>query len=100
MVLPVPGSKGLLALNPAGILYRMFSFRPLAWLGRISYGFYMFHQIPHTAYGLLAHRLQGSKGDVTVLTAAIALVATLLLATVSFYLYEKPFLRLKSRFAA
>jgi peptidoglycan/LPS O-acetylase OafA/YrhL len=88
----------LLSLNSAGFLARIFSVRPLAWLGRISYGFYLFHQIPHDAYGILARRLFGTQRDLNLPTAVIAFIATLLLAAVSFQFYEKPFLRLKRHF--
>jgi peptidoglycan/LPS O-acetylase OafA/YrhL len=72
--------------------------RPLAWLGRISYGFYLLHQIPHDAYGMLAHRLFGTQRDINVPTTVIAFIGTLVLAALSFHFYEKPFLRLKRYF--
>ena len=35
----------LCALQPSGPIYRLLSLRPLRWVGRISYGAYVFHVI-------------------------------------------------------
>jgi peptidoglycan/LPS O-acetylase OafA/YrhL len=91
----------LLALNPGGILYRVLTIRPLRRLGQISYGFYVFHDIPHVAYGLLVDHFfdlspKGSRDAV----ALIGLTGTLLLAYLSYRFFEAPFLRLKDRFTA
>lgn len=63
---------------------------PLVWTGRISYGLYLWHW-PVNWY---AYLLPGSRGTRAVLGVALSFVA----ATVSFYLVERPFLRLKRRF--
>lgn len=57
--------------------------RALIYLGRISYGLYVFH--------LLFIYLLGS--------ALAALPATIAVAAASYHFFEKPFLRLKTRFA-
>ena len=80
----------LRALLPESRLYPIFSNAPLRWLGGISYGAYVFHDIPHTLYGHLAHTHRS-------LTALIALPCTLLLATLSYRFLEAPCLRLKAR---
>ncbi len=92
----------LLALNPGGIFYRVLTIKPLRRLGQISYGFYVFHDIPHVAYGLLVDRIFPDVSDAatTNIIAAVALIGTLLLAYLSFRFYEAPFLRLKDRFTA
>jgi peptidoglycan/LPS O-acetylase OafA/YrhL len=71
--------------------------RSLLYLGKISYGLYVYHAlgnvlsnkvIPvHTAFVQLALR------------PASALAITILLAAISYAVLEKPFLKLKRRFA-
>jgi peptidoglycan/LPS O-acetylase OafA/YrhL len=92
----------LLSLQPAGTLYRMLTIKPLRRLGQMSYGFYVFHDIPHLAYGLLVDRVLPNISDAASsdITAAVALAGTLLLSYLSFRFFESPFLRLKERFAA
>jgi peptidoglycan/LPS O-acetylase OafA/YrhL len=79
--------------------------KPVVYLGRISYGLYLFHQLVYT---LIFDRgkaqldrlstsvhLTGWSGAVgTVLTFCIAV----LMAHLSYQFYEKPFLKLKRRF--
>jgi peptidoglycan/LPS O-acetylase OafA/YrhL len=79
--------------------------RPIIYLGRISYGLYLFHQLIYT---LVFHvwkaplvrlseflHLQHWTGGLGTL---ITLCTTILLAHLSYQLYERPFLRLKRRF--
>ena len=89
----------LLSLNPESDFYRILTIRPLRRLGQIrSYGFYVFHDIPHIAYIELAKRIP--IAPVAIVTAIIAFIATLLLSYLSFRFFEAPFLRLKSRYTA
>jgi len=92
----------LLSLQPAGILYRILTIKPLRRLGQISYGFYVFHDIPHVAYGLLVDRVLPNLSDAAsnYITAAVALAGTLILSYLSFRFFESPFLRLKERYTA
>jgi peptidoglycan/LPS O-acetylase OafA/YrhL len=92
----------LLALAPGGILYRVLTIRQLRRLGQISYGFYVFHDIPHLAYGLLIDRIFPNVSDAAScnLTAAVALTGTLVLSYLSYRFFEAPFLRLKDCFTA
>jgi peptidoglycan/LPS O-acetylase OafA/YrhL len=72
----------------------------LDYLGRISYGVYMFH--PLLVYGifLVIHGL-GWKMSTPLLGAVyvVALLATVGVAAASYRWFETPFLRLKKRFA-
>ena len=77
-------------LTPASRLYRPFCSRPLRWVGRISYGAYVFHDIPHSVYSRLTYPHRGG-------TMLVALAGTLLLASASYRFLETPFLRLKDR---
>ncbi len=69
--------------------------RPLVFLGTVSYGFYLFHLavLEKVQDAVGAGPFQGSFWQITALTFAGSLV----LASVSFYLVERPFLLLKDR---
>lgn len=82
----------------------LLSRRALVWLGRLTYGLYVYHvlalQIGRAGVSLL-HSHQIADGPVA--TALLGLVASLLItiaiAAVSYRLFESYFLRLKDRFS-
>ena len=89
------------ALRPKGVVYRIFDLRPLRWIGRISYGAYVFHDLFHDVYqsaavhlGQYFRILAKHPGPVTM---PLAFCSTLLLAWMSFRFFESPFLNLKER---
>ena len=79
-----------LVCSPWRPLQACFEFGPLVWLGRLSYGIYLWH-LPA---GLLAAHL-GVPGR---WYAWGSLALTLGISAVSFYALEQPVLRLKRRF--
>jgi peptidoglycan/LPS O-acetylase OafA/YrhL len=69
--------------------------KPLVFLGKISYGLYVFHELC-----LYVASMHFAKGPVALLLARLcAFAATVALATVSYFVFERPFLRLKDRFS-
>jgi peptidoglycan/LPS O-acetylase OafA/YrhL len=89
---------GLLALALGnGIVARFMSIPWLRWLGRISYGIYVFHVLLAPAFHRIAVAIapHGGRNVVIGLTAVIACVLTPLVAQLSFTFFEQPFLRLK-----
>ncbi|HXZ33136.1 MAG TPA: acyltransferase [Terriglobales bacterium] len=75
-----------------------FAYKPLVYLGRISYGLYVFHLLglkladiigAHASFGTRFVKGQGLLGFF--LTVAMAMI--------SYYALEKPFLRMKERFS-
>jgi peptidoglycan/LPS O-acetylase OafA/YrhL len=90
------GALILLCLQP-GTTQRFFSLRILRWLGKISYGIYVYHVLLYPVFLRLTSRLlpsvTGRWYDVAV--AAVATVGTLSAAALSFATLESGFLRLK-----
>jgi peptidoglycan/LPS O-acetylase OafA/YrhL len=84
----------VMALESGSLTFSLFNLRPLRWLGRISYGAYVFHDILH---GQIARLCQHYTGHWRLPTAALAFATTLLLAWASFRWFETPFIRLKDR---
>jgi len=73
--------------------------RWLNWIGKISYGIYLYHMFAFSVVlKLLQHRLPANWLGYAVVIAAAGLVA-ILGAWLSYILVEKYFLRLKGRFA-
>lgn len=75
---------------PGGIPARLLSSKPLTWTGKISYGLYLYH------YPLIAFLRERHLPQTVI--AGIAIPGSFLLATTSYYVLERPFLRLKQRF--
>ncbi len=75
--------------------------KPLDFLGRISYGLYMYHQLCIVlAVHLLVHYLHFNFETLPqeILLSALSIIITVIMAALSYYLYEKRFLNLKGRF--
>lgn len=85
----------LLSLLNGGLvpLRRALAWSPLVGVGRISYGLYLLH-IP-----VMYFLFPGEVGWHTPGKAALVLAVSLSMALLSFTLVERPFLRLKDRFA-
>ena len=83
------------AIQPGSLVYHALNQRPLRWLGRISYGAYVLHDIPRDLYVGAAHRLFPTH--VVMVAASTAFFSTCLLAWLSYRFFESPFLNLKER---
>ncbi len=82
----------LLTQQKPNMISRFLASRPMRFIGGISYGLYVFHpQILRITFA----RLQGRSH---LIQAVAGLVATLTITLLSWYLLERPFLRLKDRF--
>jgi peptidoglycan/LPS O-acetylase OafA/YrhL len=90
------GALMLRTLLPGTIPYRIFNLRWLRLIGTVSYGAYVFHDIPHGEYYRFARHYFDHGADA--ITAVFGLVMTLALAFLSYHFFEYPMLRLKDRF--
>jgi len=68
--------------------------RALVYLGRISYGLYVFHSLFIRAFGVPSTHAPLAR----LMRAMAALLATIVVAAVSYHWFERPFLRLKESF--
>jgi peptidoglycan/LPS O-acetylase OafA/YrhL len=88
-----------LSLQP-GVVATCFSMRWLRWLGKISYGIYVYHILLNPLFVWIVFRAfpgLGHDGHFLAI-AGVAAVGTLAMACLSFYGFEAPILRLKSAF--
>ncbi len=80
--------------NEKSIMNSFFSFSPLRFFGKISYGFYIFHWPIYLMTRKYFYEETGSR----LFTALLATGIALLVSVVSYYYFERYFLRLKDRF--
>ncbi len=76
---------------PRSIPARVLALAPFAYVGRISYGLYLWHFPIKTMVGEAGYKNSA-------MTMAIVTALSLVVATASFFVIERPFLRLKDRF--
>ena len=79
-------------ITKEGIVKRVLSIPLLVWIGQISYGLYIWH---YPVYNTL--RALGCRG---IWVICLGTPLAFLVAACSYYLLEKPFLRLKEKFPA
>lgn len=80
-----------------GWFTRFLEWSPLRYLGKISYGLYIYH-FPIIWFSLRISELGIPQEYVKPLSAVISFFVTLLMASLSFYLMERPITNLKDRF--
>jgi peptidoglycan/LPS O-acetylase OafA/YrhL len=96
------GCVVLLALKPGSILYRCSDLKGLRFVGRYSYGMYLFHILFLPGLVWMQPWLQGRLHSVVLGGIGFVLLmfgGTLGTAVLSYEVYEKQWLRLKGRFA-
>ncbi len=81
-----------LALAPDGPVGRLLALAPLVFLGRISYGIYLWH------WPVFRYLHEAELGLSWWPTQLVRIAVTLGAATLSFFLLERPLLRLRHRF--
>jgi peptidoglycan/LPS O-acetylase OafA/YrhL len=80
--------------RPQSAIGRALAWRPLAWLGLISYGVYLYHNVLLTTFA--GHFQLGSSVTEKFLSMLVACAFLAILAgALSYYIVERPILRLK-----
>ena len=87
-----------LCLKP-GVMCVLFENALLRWLGKISYGVYVYHLLFYDVFQKISIRLAPAATPLQagVLLAAVGACGTLLIASLSYYTFECAFLLLKDR---
>jgi len=81
--------------NEKGIIYKFLSNKILRYLGKISFGLYVFHMLANI---ITYHIFYLINEPLDIRSFLLALLITIVLAVLSYELIEKRFLKLKSRF--
>jgi peptidoglycan/LPS O-acetylase OafA/YrhL len=83
-----------------GLPRALCSVAPMRWLGRISYGFYVFHILLQPIFDAIAVHATHTTAGMAYQTARFvaSFPITLLVSALSFYFFEQPILSLKRRF--
>lgn len=86
-----------------GLFNSVLTIKPLMYIGKISYGFYVFHWPVYAIISdLLGNKIIEGMGDGFLAQLTIALIATTIafvISVLSFHFFESKFLRLKKYFA-
>jgi peptidoglycan/LPS O-acetylase OafA/YrhL len=88
----------LLLRGESSILIKAFSFGPLCYVGRISYGIYLLHEglIPLLSR-VPIHRVLGEAASSWILVVLLRMAFAIGVAALSYRFFESPILRLKDR---
>lgn len=86
---------GALVLNPQHAVVRGLQWRPLVYIGTVSYGVYLLHKPMLDVARRLLHRLAIDSPEALF---ALGLLLTMVVAGLSYRYFESPLLRLKDRF--
>jgi peptidoglycan/LPS O-acetylase OafA/YrhL len=86
---------GGIVLHPGSRIVRALEWRPLAFVGTVSYGVYLLHVVVLDATQRVLARLHIDTAGVTAFV--VCALGTIALAALSYRVFERPLLRLKDR---
>lgn len=85
-----------IVLQPGSLVTKSLEWRPLVYVGTISYGVYLLHKL---VQDVVVRLLNSAQVDLATWTFPLCMLGTLAAAGASFRYFEAPILRLKSAFA-
>jgi peptidoglycan/LPS O-acetylase OafA/YrhL len=81
-----------------GFLGKILEFKPLAFIGKISYGIYVYHNFMNPIYGIVTWHLNITNSIPLVFEILIKAIASFAIAILSWFLIEQPINNLKKYF--
>jgi peptidoglycan/LPS O-acetylase OafA/YrhL len=81
-----------------GIVGKVMEFRPLLYIGKISYGIYLYHYFVPSIISDHFKQLDAIINNSTELQALTYSITTIIIATASWHLIEKPVMALKEKY--
>jgi peptidoglycan/LPS O-acetylase OafA/YrhL len=93
----------MFAWEQGGAIRRLLAWRPLLYVGLVSYGVYLWHYAvvqQASRSGWILDRLGSGAGARFAVLLAVGISGAIAIATVSYYAVERPFLKLKRRVRA
>lgn len=84
-----------IVLQPGAMTTRTLEWRPIAFIGAISYGMYLYHMWGVYAAGVILEKLGLPLGA---LHFPLTMAGTIVVSALSFYIFEKRFLNLRKKF--
>jgi peptidoglycan/LPS O-acetylase OafA/YrhL len=81
-----------------GLFGRLLEWRPIVYLGKISYGIYIFHYLVPVAFGIAAHHIGRTYEDSGFVNFIVTALVTFGVASLSWHFFERPVNGLKRYF--
>jgi peptidoglycan/LPS O-acetylase OafA/YrhL len=82
-----------------GILGRFLELKPLVFIGKISYGVYIYHYFMNPIYGIVSWRLNLSNSIPLLWAIVLKVIASFAIALLSWFFIEKPINSFKKHFS-
>lgn len=82
----------------SGILGRFLELKPLVFIGKISYGIYIYHNFMNPIYGIVSWHLNFSNSIPLLLVIVLKVIASFAIAIPSWFFIEKPINNFKKYF--
>jgi peptidoglycan/LPS O-acetylase OafA/YrhL len=86
-----------IVLNTNTAIQKVLAFQPIRFLGKISYGLYLYHLLGISFFGNLMMQ-SGLKINSHYLNFFLPFIFTIIVSMLSYFIIEKPFLKMKDKY--